>query len=199
MIETLMLSVIFAKTKIYLKLGRLQIQKESYLIKPILKYWSIYPVILMSIFYVYLQTTIISHNYFFLPYQHLIKTAILLSYMILGFVILIKNDKNKEFILSCCSLLSGSILNNIVMHFNNNRMPIFPSLSYATGYTQYNMIINASRYGDFHMLGNYTTKLIFLSDVFDVGGSIWSIGDILIRLFAFLIVYHSIKTVNKFQ
>jgi len=117
--------------------------------------------------------------------------------MILGLDVLFRYEKYKEYITACCSLLCGFTLNKIVMHFNNNLMPIFPSISYSTGYTQYDIIMNASKYGDFHILGDHTTRLIFLSDVFDVGGSIWSFGDILVRLFAFIIVYYSAKEISK--
>ena len=196
MVETLIFSLILIKTKLYIKLGKLQIHKESYNIKPILKIWSIYPVIIMSIFYVYLQYTIMNQNYYFLQYQHIIKNAILGSYMILGLDVLFRHEKYKEYIIACCSLLCGFTLNKIVMHFNNNLMPIFPSVSYSTGYTQYDMIMNASKFSEFYVLGGHTTRLIFLSDVFDFGTSILSIGDILCRLFAFIIVYHSVKFLN---
>jgi len=196
-VETLIFSLIFIKTKLYIKLGKLQIHKESYLIKPILKKWSVYPVIFMSIFYVYLQYTIMNQNYYFLQYQHIIKNAILGSYMILGLDVLFRYEKYKEYITACCSLLCGFTLNKIVMYFNNNLMPIFPDISYSTGYTQYDMIINMSKFSDFHVLGDHTTNLIFLSDIFDMGGSIWSVGDILVRVFAFLIVYFSVKEINK--
>ena len=76
-------------------------------------------------------------------------------------------------------------------------MPIFPDISYSTGYTQYNVIMNASKFSDFHVLGDHTTRLIFLSDIFDIGGSIWSPGDVLCRLFAFIIVYFSVKEISK--
>jgi len=197
MVETLIASLIFSKIYLYIKLGKFQIHKESYLIKPILKRRSIYPVIFMSIFYIYLQYTIMNQNYYFLQYQHIIKNAILGSYMILGLDVLFRYEKYKEYIIACCSLLCGFTLNYIVMYFNNNLMPIFPSVSYSTGYTQYNMIMNASKYGDFHVLGDHMTNLIFLSDIFDVGGSILSPGDLLCRLFAFLIVYFCVKEISK--
>ena len=118
--------------------------------------------------------------------------------MILGLDVLIRYEKYKEYIIACCSLLCGFTLNYIVMYFNNNLMPIFPSVSYSTGYTQYDMIMNASKFNDFHVLGDHMTNLIFLSDIFDIFGmSIWSIGDILIRIFAFIIVYCSVKEINK--
>jgi len=117
--------------------------------------------------------------------------------MILGLDVLFRYEKYKEYIIACCSLLGGFTLNKIVMSFNNNLMPIFPSVSYSTGYTQYDMIMNTSKFSDFHVLGDHTTNLIFLSDIFDMGGSIWSVGDILVRVFAFIIVYFCVKEVSK--
>ena len=120
--------------------------------------------------------------------------------MVLGLDILFRYEKYKEYIIACCSLMCGFTLNKIVMYFNNNLMPIFPDISYSTGYTQYDMIKNASKFNDFHVLGDHTTNLIFLSDIFDIFGfSIWSIGDILYRLFAFVIVYCSVKILNEKQ
>jgi len=198
MIETLIFSLILIKTNLHIKLGKFQIHKESYNIKPILNRWSIYPVIFMSIFYVYLQYTIMNQNYYFLQYQHIIKNAILGSYMILGLDVLLRYEKYKEYIVACCSLLCGFTLNKIVMYFNQGKMPIFPDVSYSTGYTQYDMIMNASKYGDFHILGDHMTNLIFLSDIFDFGTCIWSLGDVLCRLFAFLIVYYSAKAISEY-
>ena len=197
MVETLIASLLFSKLKLDLQIGKLQIHKESYNIKPILKRWSIYPVIFMSIFYIYLQFTIMNQNYYFIQYQHIIKNAILGSYMILGLDVLFRYEKYKEYIIACCSLLSGFTLNKIVMHFNQGKMPIFPSISYSTGYTQYDMIMNAFKFSDFHILGDHMTRLIFLSDIFDVGTSIWSVGDIFVRLFAFIIVYFCAKEISK--
>ena len=197
MIETLLASLIFSKIKLYIKLDKIKINKESYLIKPILKRWSTYPVIFMSIFYIYLQSTIMNQNYYFLQYQYIIKNLIIMSYMALGLDVLFRNEKYKQYMIACGSLLSGFGLNYIAMYFNHGKMPIFPSVSYSTGYTQYDMIVNASRFSDFHVLGDHTTKFIFLSDIFDIFGlSIWSVGDILIRAFAFIIVYYSIKTLS---
>jgi len=199
MVETLIASLIFSKIYLYIKLGKLQIHKESYNIKPILKRLSVYPVIFMSIFYIYLQYTIMNQNYYFLQYQHIIKNAILGSYMILGLDVLFRYETYKEYIVACCSLLCGFTLNKIVMSFNHGKMPIYPDVSYSTGYTQYDMIMNASKFNDFHVLGDHTTNLIFLSDIFDVGGSIWSVGDVFCRLFAFIIVYYSVKIINERQ
>jgi len=197
LVETLIASLLFSKIHLYIQLGKFQIHKDSYIIKPLFKRWSIYPVIFMSIFYIYIQYTMMNHNYYFLQHQYLIKNLILSSYMILGIDILIRNNNVKKYLMACCSLITGFLLNYIVMYFNNNRMPIFPNISYSTGYTQYNMIMNASIYSDFHVLGDHTTKFIFLSDIFDFGTSILSVGDIFCRLFAFIIVYNSVKVINK--
>jgi len=140
---------------------------------------------------------ILHQNYNILPYQKIFKDVLIMSYLLLGLDQLYRNEKYKQFIIACMSLLLGWGLNAIVMYFNNSKMPIFPSVSWSTGYTQYNMICHASKFGDFHVLGDHTTKLIFLADIFDLGTSVWSIGDIFCRLFAFIIVYYSVKLLNK--
>lgn len=197
MIETLIFSILWSKLKLDLELGKLKIHKELYSIKPIFKRWTIYPVILMALFYCYLQITILQHNYYWLQYQYIIKDMILFSYILLAYDVLYRNERYKEVFIAYCCLIIGFLLNSIVMYFNSQKMPIFPSLSYATGYTQYDMIVNASKFSDFHILGDHTTKLIILSDIFDFGTSIWSIGDLLIRIFAFLIIYNSIKSIQR--
>jgi len=119
--------------------------------------------------------------------------------MALGLDVLFRYEKYKPFMFACGSLLSGFGLNAIVMYFNNGKMPIFPSVSYSTGYAKYDMIINASQFGDFHVIGDHTTRLIFFSDFIDLGTSILSVGDILCRVFAFVIVYYSIKYTDIYK
>jgi hypothetical protein len=48
-----------------------------------------------------------------------------------------------------------------------------------------------------HILGGQTTKLKLLTDIFDVGYSIMSIGDIMIHLFTFVIIYNAVKRINN--
>jgi hypothetical protein len=119
-----------------------------------------------------------------------------MSYMILGLDVLFKYEVYKPFIFSCLSLLSGCGLNYLAMYFNNFKMPIFPSVSYSTGYTKYEMLMKATEFGDFHVIGDHTTRLIPICDILDWGTSIWSVGDIFCRLFAFIMVYYSIQTLN---
>lgn len=85
----------------------------------------------------------------------------------------------------------GSMLNKIVISANNG-MPVFPSNSYWTGYIKPDFIQDG-----IHILGNAYMKLIPLTDIYDFGLSIVSIGDILVRMYAFLIIYYAIKESNK--
>jgi hypothetical protein len=91
----------------------------------------------------------------------------------------------------------GSKLNQIAMFYNNQKMPVFISNSWATGYAKTDIFINALKYGDFHIMGNEFTKLIPLCDTWDFGYCSMSIGDLLIRTFVVLIIYFSIKECNK--
>ena len=72
-------------------------------------------------------------------------------------------------------------------------MPVFPTLSYLTGYSKLDAF---SKVNDIHILGDETTKLKILTDIFDIGFSVLSIGDIFIRFYAFLIIYNVVKSLN---
>jgi len=86
----------------------------------------------------------------------------------------------------------GSYLNKVAIVANGGYMPVFPSLTYWTGYVKPEFIQDG-----IHILGNAYTYLIPLTDWIDLGYTILSPGDILVRLFALLIIYNSIKISNK--
>lgn len=197
-VETFLISLFFSKLKFNIEIGKFKIHKDSYNIKTLFKRWTVYPVIFMSLLYCIFQFMILHQNYWILPYQKLFKDVLIMSYLLLGLDQLFRYEYYKELIIACFSLIVGFGLNFIAMYFNNGKMPIFPSWSYSTGYTKYEMICHASQYGDFHVLGTYATKFIFLCDTFDVFGfSVWSIGDVFCRIFPFIIIYYSIKSINK--
>ena len=75
-------------------------------------------------------------------------------------------------------------------------MPVFPSLSYLTGYAR---LDSFSIVNDIHILGNTNTHWKILTDYIDVGYSILSIGDVLVHFFAFFILYETIKALNVQQ
>ena len=86
-----------------------------------------------------------------------------------------KEDKAKYyrlfFILSLCLnvMFFGGILNMTVMHFNNNRMPVlgYSYIYYNDGAHSYPKDITEA-------------NLYYFSDVFNVGNSIYSLGDFII-------------------
>jgi hypothetical protein len=87
----------------------------------------------------------------------------------------------------------GSILNDIAIKYNNGKMPVFPKLSYWTGYVKEDSF---TKINDIHVWGNSSTKLKFLTDIIDTGYSILSIGDVFIRVFVFIIIFNVIKHIN---
>jgi len=173
MLETILIAFIVAKLK-------------GYNIKLIFKSWGIYPIIIFELFYVFMQISVFLGNYDFIIYSGIYKKLYLYSFIFL----IIKNKQYISAIIGSVCIFIGTILNN------NGTMPVFPTLSYYTGYATKEAF---DKIKDIHVLGNEATKLKFLTDIFDVGYSIISIGDIFIRLFAFLIIYSSIKYVNKIQ
>jgi len=87
----------------------------------------------------------------------------------------------------------GTTLNNIAIKTNLGIMPIFPDITYSTGFIKPEVFTDSK---DFHIIGDHTSKLIPLCDIFDNGISTYSIGDILIFTFSYIIVYSSIKASN---
>lgn len=177
MIEVILIALLIAKIK-------------GYNLKPFFKSWAMYPIFIYELIYVFLQATIFLGDYRFVKYASILK--LLHLYMFL--IPIIKYKMYYSAIIGSVFIFIGSTLNNIAIKSNNGNMPVFPTLSYWTGYVKEDSFIKAN---DIHILGNFQTKLKFLTDIIDIGYSILSIGDIFIRCFAFIIIFNVIKEVNK--
>ena len=181
--------------------------KKKYKLKYIFTYPYILAIIsplLFALLYIIIEISVFNQQYWFLPYQHIIKTTTLLSYIPLIYIYNLYENDNSNYInnnimnvvtspmfkAGFCLWL-GSTLNKIVINANNG-MPVFPSNTYWTGYAKPEFIQDGM-----HILGNAYTKLIPLSDWIDIFYSVLSPGDILIRMFVFLILYYAIKNSNK--
>jgi hypothetical protein len=156
----------------------------------------------------------IQGQYWFLQYSNYIKDITFLFYILLIIryklinISIYKNisiENNGQLFTSLTSpviigmlcTIIGSKLNQIAMFYNNGKMPVFPSNSLSTGYSKIDMFEKTSVFNDFHIWGDYTTKLIFLTDTWDIFYVIMSPGDILIKMFVGIIIYYSIKQCNK--
>ncbi len=177
MIETVLLALIIAKLK-------------RYKLKPLLKDWAIYPPLIFTLFYLILQGTIFLGFYGFIKYASLLETLYILTFLPLIF----KYELYKSALLGSICIFVGTALNKLAMAANGGKMPVFPTLSYVTGYAKQDSFEKAN---DIHILGSSSTKVKFLTDYLDLGYSILSIGDVFIRIFTFIIIYDSIKYINK--
>ena len=177
MLETIIIALIICKIK-------------GYNIIPLFRSWTIYPIVIMEFINIVLQANIFMENYELIKYAGILKIIYLCSYLPLIF-------KYKEYIsaiIGSVSIVFGGLLNDIAIKANNGFMPVFPSLSYLTGYSNTESF---SKVKDIHILGGANTNLKFLTDIFDLGYSILSIGDIFIRLYVFIIIYNAVKNINK--
>ena len=177
MIEPILLALIFAKIK-------------GYKVRPLFKTWAIYPLLAFVIMYLILEVMLFQGNYTFIKYASTFHYLYLLTFLIL----IIKYKLNISAIIGSIFIFIGSALNNIVIAANNGKMPVFPTLSYLTGYAKPDSFMKVN---DIHILGSGVTKLKFLTDIIDVGYSVMSIGDVCIRVFAFIIIFNTIKAINK--
>lgn len=163
---------------------------KGYDIRKVFRIWNIYPVFLCILIYIGLQISVFLGNYNFIKYSRSFETIYILSFIFL----ILKFRLYYSAIIGSIFIFLGSLLNKIVISANDGKMPVFPKLSYATGYIKDSSFINSN---DIHALGNEATKFKFLSDIIDIGYSVMSIGDICIRLFGVIIIYNSIKYINK--
>lgn len=176
MLETIIIAIIVAKFK-------------GYNIKPLFKTKEFYPVIFMELIYLIIQIAIFNENYEVIKYVGILKTVYLCSYLPLVF----KYEQYISAIIGSIVMIIGGWLNNIAIYANDGMMPVFPNLSYLTGYAT---VESFSKVNDIHILGSSETKLKFLTDIFDIGYSVLSLGDIFIRFYVFIIIYKSIKYIN---
>ena len=91
-------------------------------------------------------------------------------------------------------ILAGTALNRLAIAQNGGHMPVYPTLSYLTGY------VTPAQFGSLdtlHVLGGEGVKLAFLTDYIDFGYCILSPGDVLIHLYTCIMLYALIKAVNR--
>lgn len=176
MLETIIISFIICKLK-------------GFKINGLFKSWTIYPVIIMEMIYIICHINISMENYEVIKYVGPLKTIYLCSYLPLIF----KYNQYISAIIGSIFVFIGGILNDIAISANNGYMPVFPTLSYIIGYSSSDAFNSVN---DIHILGDSSTKLKGLTDIFDIGYNVLSIGDVFIRLFAFIIIYNVIKDIN---
>jgi len=176
-IETILLTLVLAKVK-------------GYKLKPLFKSWAVYPVIGFQLIYLLLQVTVFMNNYTFIKYTGIFKTLYLCSFLFL----IIKYKRYVSAFIGSLFIFLGSACNNIAISANADKMPVFPTLSYVTGYADSVKFVKAD---NLHILGSSSTKLKFLTDIIDTGYCIMSIGDIFIRVFIVIVIFSTIKHINK--
>lgn len=179
--ETILLALIYSKYK-------------KHEIKPLFRQKEIYYILSIELIYIIMQVTLFNGNYTAIKYASLLKSVYLCSY--LGLIL--KHELYKEALIGSGLMLLGGLCNEIAINANGGKMPVFPSLSLITGYAKPGAFDLANKVAnDFHILGNSDTNLKLLTDIFDIGYSILSIGDILMRVFIVLVIYGAIKRLNN--
>lgn len=180
MLESILLALIYSKYKKY-KIKSLFEQKE------------IYYVLAIEVIYIGIQIALFQQQYEWLKYAHVFKSIYLCTYLGLIF----RHELYKEAFIGSGFVLLGGICNDIAIAANGGKMPVFPSLTYLTGYATAEGFEKAQQVAnDFHILGNEQTHLKYLTDIFDTGYSVLSVGDLFIRVFVVLVIYGAVKKIN---
>lgn len=179
--ETILLALIYSKYK-------------KYYIKPLFQRKEIYYVFVVEMIYLCLQIKLFNSHFAVIQYASILKSIYLCSYLGLVF----KYELYKEAILGSGLIVLGGVCNRIAIVANHGKMPVFPTLSYLTGYAKPEAFKIAHEVAnDFHILGGSDTKFKLLTDFIDIGYSILSLGDVLMRGFIVLVIYGAIKKINR--
>lgn len=179
MIETIIIAMLVAKIR-------------GYKLKPIFLSWEVYPILAFAGLYMFLNMEVFLGNYNFIKYAGILETIYICTFLILIY----RYKQYVSAIIGSIAIIIGTLLNKVAIYANGGKMPVFPTLSYITGYVRPDVFTKVK---DIHVMGSEATKLIFLTDIVDLGYSILSIGDIFIRFFAFIIIYSCIKSANNIK
>lgn len=151
--------------------------------------WTFYPILLMQCVLVVFQASLFFRQYMFVRFVPYTEMAVIFSFIFALFAFKLYTPA----ILGSISIGVGTLLNKLVIAQNAGKMPVYPTLSYLTGYVTPEMLTSLD---SLHSLGNPETKLKFLSDYIDYGYCILSPGDVFIHLFACIMLFELIKAVN---
>jgi hypothetical protein len=162
---------------------------KGYRLSYLFRTWTFYPILLVQCILVIFQASIFMRQYVFIQFVPYTMPAIILSFLfaILAFKL------HKPALYGITSILTGTVLNKIVITQNGGKMPVYPTLSYLTGYVTPEMLNTTD---SLHIMGGAQTHLKFLTDYIDYGYCILSLGDVMIHLFVCIILYALIKAVN---
>lgn len=175
---------------IYILLAIIYAKIKGYRIKPMLRDYSLYPLFIAEMIYIFLQISVFTGNHNYIQYAGVFKTLYLYT-LIIPIVV---HKLYKTGIYGSIIMTIGSLLNKFVMSQNGGKMPVYATLSKHTGYFDEAVIATVDQV---HILGNEATKYKILTDYIDVGYSILSIGDVLIHAFIVMVVYSAIKENNN--
>lgn len=177
MLETILVACIVSKLK-------------GYRVKDIVTEKAFYPLLACEIFYWMTQINLFAGQYGFLKYAAIFKSVYLCTTLLIVF----RYDLYKYAFIGVGFVIVGGWCNDLAIAANNGYMPVYPTLSYLTGYVRPEAFGVADQ---LHILGNEMTKMKYLTDLFDTGYSILSIGDVLIRILPGSILYQGIKHMNE--
>ena len=162
---------------------------RRYKLKYLFRTWTFYPILLMQLVLVAFQASIFLRRFIFVAFVPYTEMAVILSFLFAAFAF----QLYKPALWGTACILAGTGLNRLAIGQNAGKMPVFPSLSYLTGYVTPEIV----RTGDaLHVLGSTETRLKFLTDYIDYGYCILSPGDVLIHIFVGIMLNSLIRAVN---
>lgn len=164
---------------------------KRYQVLCIFKTYDLYLLFFVELVYIFFQINVFFDNYSYVQYAKQLQIA----YILVLLVPIIHRRLYRQALIGSGMVALGSILNRIVIAANDGHMPVLPTLSKVTRYYRNDALFQGI--DSFHIMMTDATKLNILGDYIDVGYSILSIGDLFIHSFVAVIVYYTVKSINK--
>jgi hypothetical protein len=139
-------------------LARLRRYKLKYLFAS----WTFYPVLFVQLMLVVFQFSLFLKTDYFIRFVPVTEPTVILSFALALFAF----QLYKPAIFGSVSIVFGTALNKFVIAQNGGKMPVFPTLSYLTGYLTPETFNSLD---SLHVLGGADTKFKVLTDYIDYG------------------------------
>lgn len=164
-------------------------------LKPFIQSWNMYALCGLLLLYIGLTASTFLGFHGLIEYRNWFQCIVV---FVFAFMCTFNQLSWKRFVTNLVLLISGGFLNMIAINLNNGKMPVFPTLSISTGYINHDMLLNMTKFSPVHTIGNYfTTKAIPLCDIFDLGFTVFSVGDLLFYIGLAVILVGVVKKLNK--
>ena len=162
---------------------------KGYRVSALFRVADMYPFFAVCLIHGFFVTNAWLGNYSFVKYASILQYFMIVSLLLP----VVRRRFFAPTLIGVGLTMLGTVMNKIVIHANDGKMPVYPTVSKWIGYYKDGQLDGTI--DELHILMDGSSKLPFLADYFDFGVCILSPGDLLIHAFASIIIFYTVKSV----